>query len=537
VSTAIEPASAEVVATPGGIESLDGAPRVPAIEARGLIAVHGGPVRRVAALRGLDLTVEPGEVAAVVGPSGSGKTTLLRLLAGIERPTAGSVAVFGVDLETATGSELRRHRTNTVAIVEQHYRRALSPYAPVSELVELPLAVRGVAAPERRARVAELLRAVGLADRAGAYARQLSGGEQQRVAVAAALAIRPRLLLADEPTGELDRATASTLLELLRDLVRAEGTTCLVVTHDDLVEGAADRVVVIRDGRAVAERIGPPSHPARRLVDILGWQAPVLDAASNAEVTDGVSPQAVALHAVADARPGPAVSAIELDAVVRTYGEGRGVVPALRGVSARFPAGGFHVVTGPSGSGKSTLLRLVAGLDRPDSGRVVVLGQDVGSLDRESLARFRAERVGIAEQARGLVPFLTALENVALGYTIRREAAGAGGPRVSRSVSEEAPPAARQALARLGIVHLEASRPDDLSAGERTRVAIARAIVGEPALLLLDEPTATLDRANARRVAALLRRLGNELTVVAATHDEALIEAASERLDLAMRPA
>jgi putative ABC transport system ATP-binding protein len=188
--------------------------------------------------------------------------------------------------------------------------------------------------------------------------------------------------------------------------------------------------------------------------------------------------------------------------------------------SVAFGAGRFHVVTGPSGSGKSTLLRLVSGLDRPTEGRVTTLGVDLATLDRDALARLRARRIGIVDQVRDLVPFLTARENVELGLAIR----GVD--------PDDARPRAVEALDVVGLgEHLDRA-PDGLSAGERLRVALARALATGPDLLILDEPTAALDRAGARAVARLLAGLDGRVTVLATTHDPALIEAASDRLDL-----
>jgi ABC-type lipoprotein export system ATPase subunit len=478
-----------------------------AIVGRGLIRIHpsgGGPV---AALRGLDVTIGQGEVAAVVGPSGSGKSTLLRLVAGIDRPSAGRLSVMGLDLMDATVAELDRHRRDRVAVVEQHYRRALSPYLPAAEAIALPLAMRGVPETERRQRVDELLGRVGLAHRGGAYRHELSGGEQQRIAFAVALAPRPPLLLADEPTGELDGATAEEILGVLRDLVRAEGTTCLIVTHDELVERIADRVIHVADGRAVAERLGPPEASTERVVDDLGWLAP------------GLPPAPHPLAAATRASDGTA--AIELDGAARSYGDGSGRTLGLPPTRAAFRRGGFHVVTGPSGSGKTTLLRLVTGLDRPTAGRVVTLGTDLATLDRDALARFRATRIGLVDQVRDLVPFLSARENVELGLAIR----GHDGA--------DARDRAQAALERFGLGGHADRAPDGLSAGERLRVALARAMATQPDLLVLDEPTAALDRTGARAVAGLLSDLDDgAVTILATTHDPALIAAASDRLDL-----
>ncbi|MEO7119144.1 MAG: ABC transporter ATP-binding protein, partial [Candidatus Limnocylindrales bacterium] len=225
-----------------------------AIELRGVIHVYTGAETSIAALRGLDLRIEPGQVLAIVGPSGSGKSTLLRILAGLERPTAGSVRILGQDLERATPRRLARYRMLDVATVEQHYWRSISPYLPIRDTVELSLAARGVNGDERRRRAEAALADLGLGDRLDALPDELSGGEQQRVAFASALVTEPRLLLADEPTGELDAATSLRLLGLVREVVHASGTTCVLVTHDESVEEVADRVVHIRDGRVVAER-------------------------------------------------------------------------------------------------------------------------------------------------------------------------------------------------------------------------------------------------------------------------------------------
>ncbi len=478
-----------------------------AIVGTGLIRIHASPAGPVAALRGLDITVGSGEVAAVIGPSGSGKSTLLRLVAGLDRPSAGRLTVLGEDLALASDRGLERHRREHVGIVEQHYRRALSPYLTVAQAIGLPLALRGVAAVERSRRVDELLERIGLPDRGGALRHELSGGEQQRVAFAVALATRPPLLLADEPTGELDAVTAETILGVLRDLVRAEGSTCLVVTHDELVERVADRVIHVADGRAVAERVGGPGSPPLPVRDAQGWLAPPLP-----EPSTPLSPAV---------RPDDGTDAVVLERAARRYGTGTTAMLGLPPTSVALRAGRFHVVTGPSGSGKTTLLRLVAGLDRPTDGRVVTLGTDLATLDRDGLAHLRAARIGIVDQVRDLVPFMTARENVELGLAIRGV------------TPDDARPRAEEALRSVGLGdHLERA-PDGLSAGERLRVALARALAPRPDLLILDEPTAALDRAGARSVARLLASLDDaRVTVLATTHDPALIEAASDRLDL-----
>jgi len=209
----------------------------------------------VLALQGLDITVADGELMAIVGSSGSGKSTLMNILGGLDLPTAGKIVVDGQSLLRFSASELNDYRRNRVGFVWQQTSRNLIPYLTATENVELPMVLRGVARAEMRAWARELLAQVGLESRAGHRPPQLSGGEQQRVAIAVALANRPRLLLADEPTGELDTATARTVLETFRRLNQSLGITTVIVSHDRDIASYVGRVVAIRDGKTSTERI------------------------------------------------------------------------------------------------------------------------------------------------------------------------------------------------------------------------------------------------------------------------------------------
>jgi len=201
---------------------------------------------RVHALRGASLAIERGEYVAIAGPSGCGKSTLLHMLGGIDSPSAGWVELEGVRLGNLRDRDLTRLRLERIGFVFQRFH--LLPVLTARENVELPMAEAGLARPERRARALELLEYVGLATRANHRATQLSGGEMQRVAIARALANRPVLILADEPTGELDAATGHAILQLFRQLNR-DGTTLVVVTHDEQLAAEAGRVVRMLDGR------------------------------------------------------------------------------------------------------------------------------------------------------------------------------------------------------------------------------------------------------------------------------------------------
>ena len=201
--------------------------------------------RSLTILDGITLDVATGELLAITGPSGSGKSTLLGLVAGLDRPSSGSIVVGGVDITRLDEDALARFRRETLGYVFQSYH--LIPTLTAVENVAVPLEIAG--APNALARARALLDDVGLGDRAYHYPVQLSGGEQQRAALARAVALDPGLLLADEPTGNLDSATGTRIIELLLELRRRRGATLVLVTHDDALARHADRVVVLRDGR------------------------------------------------------------------------------------------------------------------------------------------------------------------------------------------------------------------------------------------------------------------------------------------------
>lgn len=227
------------------------------IEVQNLTKVFNSGIHSLEVLKGIDLTVRKGEVLAIEGPSGSGKSTLLGLLAGFDSPTSGSIRIDGEEITGLDEDQLAILRGRKLGFVFQAYN--LIPTLTAEENVLLPMELRGDV-PKSLERARELLALVGLASRASHYPAQLSGGEQQRVALARAFACSPSLLLADEPTGNLDSTTGNLVLEMLLQLNRSNGATLVIVTHDPALSGLTNRVIRLRDGRIVDECV--PQHRA-----------------------------------------------------------------------------------------------------------------------------------------------------------------------------------------------------------------------------------------------------------------------------------
>jgi ABC-type lipoprotein export system ATPase subunit len=489
---------------------------VNAVEARDLFRLYASPEGTSVALQGLTLDVAAGELLVVFGPSGSGKSTLLRILAGLDRPSAGSVSVVGHDLRTLRGRALVDYRSRTLGYADQHYALALAPELTARELVALRLALLGVARSERERAADSLLERVGLLDRRDALPAELSGGQQQRVAICAALAHRPRLFIADEPTGELDAVNAAQIYELIGSLSRDVGATTLVVSHDPSSAAVADRVVQIRDGRVSSE-------DGDAVVNRGGWvriPEELLGGASRAHVERAPEGIVLRVQERAAVQEPSALPDVPAEVVVRTVGLTKlyGDATVFRDLSLTFESGRLSAVTGPSGSGKSTLLHLLAGLDLPTAGEVHVAGLPITELDATARALARRAHIGVVTQGTDLVPFLTAQESVELALAMR------GRPT----------DVAAETLVSVGLGELAAQRVSRLSMGERQRVAVARALAARPKLLLADEPTARLDEANARAVGALFAELAatTGTAIVCATHDPVLIEHARARVPL-----
>ena len=522
---------------------------LPIVRVRDVFVAFAGGAGPVMALRGADLSLAPGERLLVQGPNGSGKSTLLRVITGEQPVIAGTVEVGGTLLHDLDPGQRRKWRARAVGFIDQHARRGLLPEHSVVNNVSLQLRLTGTGAAAAHRQAQETLARLGLENLAARAVGELSGGEAQRVATCAAVAHRPRLVLADEPTGELDEKSAQQVYELL-DAIAADGSGVILVSHDPRSAGFADRAVRIRDGRLAEQwRPGDPgdqpwSQAVEQVPDSRGWirlpvdwlishpppdrttrgfvahphpdglllRRPVPDPSPSTPRSPGRA-AAQAAHAPDQAAVAPRTTPdgrlVRLSEVTAGFGS-RTVLSAL---DLELVAGRWLVVTGPSGSGKSTLLALVAGLLDPWSGAVSVAGTGWAGLDRTARARHRQAWLSMAPQRATLVEPLTVEENLRLSAEAR------GG----------LPTGAVPVIDSLDLSRLTRQPVSALSGGERQRVALARCLVTDAPVLVLDEPTSQQDDASADLVVAALRReTGRGRAVLVATHDPRLIALASE---------
>ena len=432
----------------------------PAVRCWDVVKTYRTASGEVRALRGVSVSFPPAALVAVAGPSGSGKSSLLRLIAGMDRPTSGSVMVAGTSIGGASARTRRRMRRERVGYVFQRPSDNFLPYLTVGE---------HLARVARDGHVDEVLAALGIGGRVDHHPAELSGGEQQRAAFAQALVSGARVVVADEPTGELDTASGEAVLDAVRGL-RQRGVTFVIATHDHAVMRAADMVLRLDHGEVVR--------------------------ATRGESGTGVSPL---VSSLVDAE---APTVVHVDDVARTYRRGHDLVHAVDGVSFDVREGELVGLVGRSGSGKTTLLNLVAGWEHPDRGRI---GGPARPEGRDPAWRDLA----VVPQKLGLVEELTVRENVA--YPARLD-----GSLVERADRVE------ELLGSFGLDRLAERRPSETSVGEQQRTAIARALLLRPRLVVADEPSGHQDRGWTEKVFAALRDACDSGTAcLMATHDEA----------------
>ena len=458
---------------------------------------------RVIGVDRFSLAVGRDEVMGLAGSSGCGKTTvaaaIMRLLGPAARITSGRVLVGGRDVLALEAGELRRLRWREIAVVPQAAMNALNPVMTIGEQIADVLTTHdGLRRRTARERTAKLLESVGISsDRLRAYPHQLSGGQRQRVVIAMALALRPRLLVLDEPTTALDVVVQREIMELVLDLKARLSFSVLLITHDlSLMAGVCDRIGVMEAGRLVEE------GPARRIL------------------TSPAHPATQALVSGLPPRPGRrkktlAEPILEVEGLRKDFPAGgllsRRTIRALDGVDLTLHRGEILALVGRTGSGKSTLARVIARLETPTAGRLLLEGRDVLAEEPRRASRSYRRRVQMVFQD----PFASLNPAHTVGHALGRALA------VHRGTTEPG----RGSAELLDAVGLEpellGARPHELSGGQRQRVAIARALACEPEVLVADEPTSMLDAPLRAGVLDLLLRLRRErdLSILYITHD------------------
>ncbi len=481
------------------------------IELDDVFVLYRGAEHDVVALRGLSLRVAAGERVVVNGPSGSGKSTLIKVVTAEVLPGAGRAVVLGRDLGQLGAAASRLLRRERIGIITQGSGRDLAPELTCVENVALQARLAGVPTVTALADAHAALERCRVGHLADRWPESLSGGEAQRVGVAAALASKPGVIVADEPTGELDRVNADIVYDLLAEQAAESGAGLLVVTHDVKANRIADRVVTIRDGRVSSELI---EHTSRLIVDERGWVrlpeddrhvAGITDRATTRPSSDGLmlsGSDPVETDVVEDQRCATSAAAGTVLVSARDVSMVIDGVTVLTPTTVTISTAQLTVLSGPSGSGKTTLLGLLGGLGEPTKGLIEHVAAHTTSIG-SSLAGF-AEQVSVAQ-------------NLQLARQVR------GLPHAD----------VLWALTELGIEGL-ADRPVGmLSGGERQRAGIARALVTDAEVVLLDEPTSQLDEASAARVASILQRVAQEgRAIVCASHDPALVAVADKLVSL-----
>ena len=473
------------------------------------------------ALAGIDLAVDPGEIVGLVGESGSGKTVCALSVLGLLPPGArlqGEIRFAGRDLLAADEASLRRIRGREAGIVFQEPMTALNPLLRIGDHVAEALrAHRAISRAEAGRTAGQLLARVGLPparvnpDR---YPHELSGGQRQRVMIAAAMALKPRLLIADEPTTALDVTTQARILRLLQRLVREDGASLLLISHDlGVVAGMADRVVILRAGRVVDQGPCPDLLRAPR------------HAYAQALVRAAMPEPLAAPATVAPAAEPPALAADGVACAYRLPGGGEHV--AVRRVSLAIHRGERVGLVGESGCGKSTLARALLGLARPREGAIRVHGEDL--YRRRSPAR----RLRRQLQAVFQDPYGSFNPRHRIGRVVAEPLHLLGASATAAFRRQ----AVARVLAQVGLAATDMDRfPHEFSGGQRQRIAIARALVLRPSVVILDEPVSALDVSVRAQILALLAALNATSGVgyLFISHDLTVVRAVAERV-LVMR--
>ena len=476
--------------------------RKPEVAARcdELVKTYRTASGEVRALKGLSAEVPAASLLAVVGPSGSGKSSLLRLIAGLDRPTSGTLVVEGTSVHDASARTLRRFRRATVGYLFQRPSDNFLPHLTVGEHLRL---ARGLTHRPPRIDQEALLSTLGIEERVDHLPSELSGGEQQRAAIAEVLMGGATIVVADEPTAELDTTSASHVMDTMVELARA-GVTFVVATHDRSVMRRADAALELDHGiRRSSTSV--PADPADRSSAAAFRPAPI---AAEPDRADRWRPPATTTA------PEPELPFIlDANGLSKAYRRGEEVVHALDEVSLTLRAGELVGLVGRSGSGKTTLLNVIAGWEHANAGTIERSGSESAVPGWDVLA--------VVPQKLGLFDELSVRENLEYPARLHGRLEELRG-RVDRLMED------------LAIEHLAARYPKETSLGEQQRTAVARALVLAPTLVLADEPTGHQDAVSERRVLEAFGRAATEGgSCLIATHNASLAPRLDRVLEMA----
>ncbi|UJG43831.1 MAG: ATP-binding cassette domain-containing protein [Candidatus Heimdallarchaeum endolithica] len=547
------------------------------IYVKDLIKVYHDPETdvRVSALRGLDLFVKEGEVASIIGPSGAGKSTLIKILCGLETASGGSVYIGDTNIVDLSEKEMQIFRFKNIGIINQFVAQNLIPNLTVEQNILLPLKMRYASRQRARKELDELLSTLNIERIRYNPVTKISGGEAVRTSIGVTLAKKPKIILADEPTGQLDTANTNNIIETFKDLNRAFNTTILVVTHDLRFRNAFNKSYIIRDGRLVGVNV----EMDRSELDFLvkpqeSTLQSVIDSSQFVRLPDEVYQTGEFKHIVEfDIHPSKKFSIlfnpnnvtkkeiyellpktheysdieekieeeeeehkvsfdevrpimeqefladlsdrniIEVRNLVKSFPLGKRTHEVLKGISFNIQKGDFVVIAGKSGAGKTTLMNVVSGVEKPTSGEIIIDGINISEESGSTISNMRFKDIAMISQVNNLFSQYTVKENMEI-------------PEIFNGIKDFYSQIDFLEIAEeCKIDHRLNQYPPELSAGEKQRAALAVALSRHTPVIFADEPTANLDSRLARNIISMLMETARvyNTTIMMSTHDLSLV--------------
>jgi len=541
-----------------------------------LIKIYEDPVTeyKVTALRGLDIDVGSGELVSIIGPSGSGKTTLINIISGIDLPNSGLLLIDGLKMDKLSEKERRRFRYENIGLVNQFASQNLFSHLTVRENLVLPMKLANRSREYVRKELEELLKIFNLKHVEYNKVARISGGESMRLSLAAAMARKPRFILADEPTGTLDSKNTYEVINILKEVNNESGTTILVVTHDVRYRNVFDKSFSIRDGRLVGIGFESGKKQLDFLKDSSELNKAYIDSSGFIKIPDKIK-SSIAMEEVAefDLHPSkklailwnpklihkeevidilqkpagewieekqeelefediedifsrefkPAKDAlpiVEIKDLKRSYEIFGNKYPVIKGIDLNINKGDFIFISGPSGVGKTTLLNLIAGLIRSDEGIITVNDFTYNGKNDDDISDFRLENIAYITQYHSLFDPIPLKDNLQIPYLfLKKPYDSEFGDDVSK---------------RCHIYHKHEQYPNELSAGEKQRATLSLALTRNTPILLADEPTANLDSDLARALMNVLMDVVEQYnaTFIMCSHDLSLLRPGFRHLRL-----